>query len=130
MSPLDIQAQIAARQAEVGKWQAQANPVPAFNPLQQNTQQYQAPDIQSMIQAEIAKMIPPAAMVPWKQIFEGLAKKALTPDDMAWLEGHIKDDLPGIVHFLGSDTILTLIKMAYDEYRLFLRTPPKEAAKP
>lgn len=131
MSPLD--QLIASTQANLDRMRAQAATQPA-----------------DLVNAELAKYIAPAptpapvlapapaapapAPVPVQanpqaeiQIFKSLLsqlglvfRKALTADDMAYMEKHLVEGAPGIIPFLSSESIVAVAQIVHDEYRQFL----------
>lgn len=113
---------IAQKQMELDRLKAQSFSQPA--PATQTP--HPLPDIAAMVKAEMDKYLPQiqaAKAVPamdWKAIASHLLKKALTGEDLEYIQKHIAEGAPGCLPFLESSTIVTLIQMAYQEYRSFL----------
>lgn len=85
----------------------------------------------AQIKAELAKNNPPPAPVQSAaapqigtsiamQMLMGLASKALSPEDLTYLQNHIKDGAPGIIPFMDSELLVQIFQLGFMEYKEFL----------
>ncbi len=54
------------------------------------------------------------------QLFNGLAKKSLSTEDLIFLEKHKSEGCPGIIPFVDSETIISIFQLGFSEYKEFL----------
>lgn len=87
-----------------------------------------ANNLQAVVQAEVrrqlAEMPAPQAAPPGpgavEQAMMVLLSQSIKPEEMQWVQGHIKEGAPGFVQFMQSDTVKTITQMAFEAYKEFL----------
>lgn len=90
----------------------QAAPAPA--PVDQQAQ------LQALVQQALPKLDKGVIYSFMAEQLKGVFKKALTEEELAFYDRHIKDGLPGITPFLASADIQSLAQLINETYRSFL----------
>ncbi len=73
---------------------------------------------------QIAQAILQPPVNPWMVLWP-IVQKALKPEDLGWIKAHVAEGAPGFLQFLDSQTLQSLLQIANEEYRSFLRGDAK-----